>query len=146
MKKKKGKFVREKPIVEFEIADGKEKIVHFFESTRQAYEFYLDADPPLQIWQSLISDCLRGRVKWAKKHRFRYATEKEIRIYQNSLEAIEKRLQKEVEEKITPNYDDWLEPTMNSQPADIIAANPNKPVTEEELSPFERMLKEKRGE
>lgn len=131
-----------KPIIEYELVDGQEKILHYFATATEVTKYYKQADPPLNIWQSLISLCCNGKVKWAKKHRFRFASPEEVAAMAASLKIIE-ITKREVEaiEKNKPIVDDLPE-----QEPEEIPAITEKPVSDDGLTPFERMLQKMRGE
>lgn len=138
-----GKRNIRKPIVEYDIVDGKEKVLHYFGCARDVFEYYANADPPQYIWLARIYDACTGLAKWAKKHRFRYATPDEIAVMSKAIQKMEEKPVEIKDEEITPNFDDWLQPIEFIPPPDKFDS---PPLSEDTLSPFERMLQKKRGE
>lgn len=113
---------KRKPLVELESPGGKIKM--YWPSGQEAANFY-------GISQVLISLCLKGRAKHAKKKYFRYATEQEIQSYRDVTQRIE-RTSQPVEEttKATeepPNITVETIPETVERPGDS-------------LTPFDRLL------
>lgn len=120
---------KNKPIVELDKPNGKVKA--FWNSAKEASEFY-------KIHQVNISYNVNGKTKQAKGKYFRFATKKEIEIYQHIKEQILPVTTPELNEPYTMPL-----PTGNDIPVEII---PEKPQLNDNqlgyISPFERMLQE----
>jgi hypothetical protein len=135
MKKKAPKDLQ-KPVVEYETVDGEQKVLHVFESAAKAYRYYKSLDPPIDIWPSRISQVCNGQFKWIKGKYFRFATPEEIALLKHTVSRLERKPADEPEE-LTPGFDDWVE----DHEADIIPAVTEKPVADDGLTDFERMLR-----
>jgi hypothetical protein len=135
--------ILEKPVVEYEIVNGDEKVLHIFESAAKAYRYYKSQSPPINIWPGRISQVCNGELKWIKKKYFRFATAEEVALLKHTVSRLEKKPAEEPEE-ITPGYDDWVD--KGDEPVYTIPAVSEKPESEDGLTDFERMLRKMCGE
>jgi hypothetical protein len=135
--------ILEKPIVEYEIVNGDEKVLHIFESAAKAYRYYKSQNPPINIWPGRISQVCNGGLKWVKKKYFRFATAEEVALLKHTVSRLERKPE-EAPEEITPGFDDWLD--QPDQEVYTIPAVSEKPAQEGGLTEFERMLRKMCGE
>lgn len=117
---------KRKPLVEIEGPNGKVKM--FWESGKEAAVFY-------DIAPEVISLCLNGRLKHAKKKYFRFATEQEVVAYRNVKERVNKDL--EPVEKPKEQVIDIPNITVETIPEKV-----EKPA--EDLTPFDRLIQKGR--
>jgi hypothetical protein len=129
-----------KPLVEYDMVDGEQKVLHYFTSVLAAHKFYLAADPPIAIWPQLIYQTCNGKWKWAKRHYFRWATPEETQTMNQLLQS------SEIEKEITPGYDDHLPEHVIEGPIEYIGRKTIKTEDNDNESPFEVMLRKMRGQ
>lgn len=135
--------ILEKPVVEYEIVNGEEKVLHIFESAAKAFRYYKSQHPPIHIWPGRISQVCNGELKWVKKKYFRFATAEEVALLKHTVSRLERKPADEPEEP-TPDPDDWVD--NGDQEVYNIPAVSEKPEQEGGLTEFERMLKKMCGE
>jgi len=122
---------KNKPLIELDSRDIKKaKVIHYWDSGKEAAEFY-------RFNPVYISMYLNGTQKSCRGKFFRYATPAEIEVFRN------------IDHQITTSEKLAAEPVeqpaiLPGLPVELIPEIVEKPVIDcENLSPFERMLKEK---
>lgn len=111
---------KRKPLVEMDSENG--KIIRFWESGKDAAAFY-------EIRPELISMCVKGNAKHAKKKYFRYATEEESALYRD----VKQKVEEPAPAPVPPVID------VPDIPVEIIPETVERPP--EELTPFDRLIK-----
>lgn len=117
---------KRKPLVELDGPNGKVK--QYWESGRAAAAFY-------NISPVYISQQLKGRISNAKKHYFRYATDAEVKAY---VSVVQRIAQEPPPVEMPEAAPETLPPDL---PAEVIPDKIEQAQEEEQLTPFDRLIK-----